>query len=177
MKTFFTTLIMLMISLPAFSQLDVSINPIGLLFKSIGVSAEKPVHENIGLEGTLNLNFNKYSVDGEDFNSNGFGLRALGKYYFNPDKGYDKFNAGAYLRMSNNSVKYTGDKVKNFRLALGIYSGYKWVSKDNIIFELGLGVGRALTNNYKSDDTSFNAAEWPLLNFDITGKLAIGYRF
>lgn len=177
MKTITLSVLFVLFSIPAFCQIDVTVNPLGLLFKNIGVSAEKPIKDNIGLEGTLNFNFNNYSVLDEDYKSTGYGIRAIGKYYFNPDKGIDKFNVGPYLRMGGNTVKYVSENVKNFRIALGVYAGYKWVSKNNVVFELGLGAGRALVNNYSSDDNSFNAADWPILNLDFTGKLAIGYRF
>ena len=161
----------------ASAQTDVSINPIGLLFSNIGVSLERPVSENFGLEGTANFSFNKYDALGDEFNSNGFGLRALGKYYFKPEKGIDKFNIGPYARIGYNNINFTGDKIKNFRFAIGFYTGYKWVSKGNLIFELGFGLGRAFVNSYTSDATSFDADEWPGFNLDATGKLAIGYRF
>ncbi|WP_236980851.1 DUF3575 domain-containing protein [Membranihabitans maritimus] len=179
MKNALLTLILGLFSIPAFSQLDVTINPLGLLFSNIGVSAETPLSENFGLEGTVNYNFNRFDALGDEFKSTGYGLRALGKYYFNSDKGLDKFHAGPYARIGGNKIKYTSgtDDVTSFRFALGIYAGYKWVSKKNIVFELGLGLGRAFVNNYSSNDSSFNAADWPVLNLDATGKLAIGYRF
>lgn len=177
MKSFFLSFILIFCTAGLFAQTDVSINPIGLLFSNIGVSLERPLSENIGLEGTANFSFLPYGAFGAEFNSNGFGLRALGKYYFKSDKGHDKFNIGPYARIGYNSIKFTGDKVSNFRFAIGFYAGYKWVSKGNIIFELGLGIGRAYVNKYSSDDSSFNSGDWPGFNLDGTGKLAIGYRF
>ncbi len=177
MKSFLLSFILISCTAGLFAQTDVSINPIGLLFRNIGVSLERPLFENIGLEGTANFNFNSYKALGNDFNSNGFGLRALGKYYFKPEKGLDRFNIGPYARIGYNSINFTGDNVKNFRFAIGFYAGYKWVSKGNIIFELGLGIGRAFVNKYSSNDASFNSHDWPGFNLDGTGKLAIGYRF
>ncbi|MBY5959334.1 DUF3575 domain-containing protein [Membranicola marinus] len=177
MKNFFFSFPLLFFVSGLFAQTDVTINPIGLLFSNIGISAERPISDNFGLEGTANFSFSPYNVFGDDFSSNGFGLRALGKYYFKPDQGIDKFNIGPYARFGYNSINFTGDKVKNIRLAVGFYAGYKWVSKGHIIFELGLGLGRAFLNNYSSNDASFDAGDWPGFNIDGTGKLAIGYRF
>lgn len=174
----FLWLFLLMIAtLPTYSQTDISVNPIGLLFKSIDASIEQSLSENFGLEGSANFNFNSYSVLGDDLKSNGFGIRALGKYYFKPERGTDKFHIGPYARVGYNSIDYSRDKVSNFRFAIGFYAGYKWVSQKNIIFEIGLGLGRAFLNKYSSDDSSFNINDWPSFALDGTGKLAIGYRF
>ena len=159
------------------AQTDVTINPIALLFSNFGLSVEKPLRDNFGLEGTANFRFNKYDALGDEFGSNGFGLRAMGKYYFKPTKGINRFHVAPYARIGYNSINFTSDKVKNFRFAFGFYTGYKWVSSGNIIFELGLGAGRAFVNNYSSDAASFDASDWPGINIDLTGKLAIGYRF
>ena len=177
MKIVLTFLMFVFFGVGLKAQTDVTINPLGLLFSNIGISVEGPMSENFGLEGTATFNFNSYDVLDDDYKSNGVGLRALGKYYFKPSKGIDKFHIGPYARVGFNSVNFTGDKVKNFRFAIGFYTGYKWVSNGNVIFELGLGLGRAFVNKYNSDSASFNLSDWPLLNFDITGKLAIGYRF
>jgi|SRR5699024_1087735 len=169
--------LLVIISFPAYSQTDVSVNPIGLLFRSIDASIEQSLSESFGLEGSANFNFNSYNVLGDELNSNGFGIRALGKYYFKPEKGTDKFHIGPYARVGYNSINFSKDKVGNFRFAIGFYVGYKWVSQKNIIFEIGLGIGRAFINKYSSDDSSFNINDWPDFNVDGTGKLAIGYRF
>lgn len=165
------------LTISAYSQTDVSINPIALLFKSINASAEQSLSENFGLEGSVSFNFPSYDVLGEDLSSRGFGIRALGKYYFKPEKAIDKFHIGPYARLGYNSIDYSRDKVSNFRFAIGFYTGYKWVSQKNIIFEIGIGVGRAFINNYSSHDTSITVDDWPGFAVDATGKLAIGYRF
>ena len=111
------------------------------------------------------------------------GARLIGKYYFNPSKGCDKWNIGPYVKFQQANGKgtdnsnNTSSEVSRTRFAVGFYTGYKWVSRKNIIFELGFGLGRAFVNKYKSDDTSLNLADYPVLNIDATGKLAIGYRF
>lgn len=170
---FFLTIL----TIPAYSQTDITINPIGLLFKSINASAEQSLSESFGLEGSASFNFMSYDVLGEDLSSRGFGIRALGKYYFKPEKGTDKFHIGPYARIGYNSIDYSRDKVGNFRFAIGFYAGYKWVSQKNIIFEIGLGIGRAFVNKYSSRDTTITIDDWPDFAIDATGKLAIGYRF
>lgn len=54
----FLWLFLLMIAtLPTYSQTDISVNPIGLLFKSIDASIEQSLSENFGLEGSVSFNF------------------------------------------------------------------------------------------------------------------------
>lgn len=162
---------LLLLSVPAFSQTDATINPIGLLFSSVNASIERSGSDHFGIEGSLSFNFSSYDIVGEAFGSNGFGIRAIGKYYFKPEKGIDKFHIGPYVRYGYNSIKYTDNRIKNSRISIGFYTGYKWVSQNNIIFELGFGLGRGLLNIYSDIDYG------PDFSLDATGKLAVGYRF
>ncbi|NOT37361.1 MAG: DUF3575 domain-containing protein [Saprospiraceae bacterium] len=165
----------------SFAQLDVSINPISILFESLDLSAEYGIKNDFGIDATLGYDFGKYDVGDVEVKNTGFGLRLIGKYYFKPDDGLDRWSIGPYVRVGTRSGKFDDGvenySVTNFKFAVGFYTGYKWVSKKNIVFELGFGAGRAFVNKYTSDEDSFDAGDYPGLNFDVTGRLSLGYRF
>ncbi len=167
----------------SFAQLDISVNPISILFSNFDVALEYRMNEDFGIELTPSIDFDKYSVSDVEYKNTGFGARLIGKYYFNPKKGCDKWNIGPYVKFGQADGKGT-DKANNTsyevsrtRFAVGFYSGYKWVSAKNIVFEMGFGIGRLFVNKYKSDDGTLNLDNFPILNIDLTGKIAIGYRF
>lgn len=183
MKKVLFTCTILIISLGAKAQIDLSINPLGILFSNFDISAEYRASSDIGIELSPGISFHKYDFDGDEWKSNGFNVRLIGKYYFSPEDGCDKWNIGPYIKYGSSVYKYTPDggseeKVTSTRFAVGFFTGYKWVSQKNIIFEIGLGLGRAFVNKYESDDESVNVDDFAaILNLDVTGKLAVGYRF
>ena len=164
------------------AQTELKINPLGLLFSSPDLSVEFAVAENIGIEPFIGVSFLKLTVDGDGYKSNGLGYGVNGKYYFNPDKGIDKFYAGIYMRGGNS--KYTGqgsnsgDSFSRNYFGVGLSLGYKWVSRQNIVFDLGGGIGRKFLNKY-SDASSSNVdiSSIPLLNIDAFFRFGVGYRF
>ncbi|MBK7939335.1 MAG: DUF3575 domain-containing protein [Lewinellaceae bacterium] len=165
------------------AQVDVQINPIGILFSSIDVSAEFPVSEDFGIEGALGYDFQNYDIEDLKYKNNAFGVRAIGKYYFNPEDGRDRWNIGGYLRFASgkSSAEDAGtgrEEVKNTKFAVGFYTGYKWVSRKNVVFELGLGIGRNFVRTFEYEDgTEVDTSDIPLLNIDVLGRLSLGYRF
>lgn len=120
------------------AQTELKISPIPLLFGVGAISIEQGISESFGLDGDIIL--------GEDF----FGANLSGKYYFNPERGIDKFHIGAFFGT-------IGDENTP---GIGFLAGTKLISRKNLLFEIGLGVGR---------------------NFDggglFYGKLHLGYRF
>lgn len=165
------------------AQIDVSANPISLLFSNFDVALEYRLKEDFGIELTPSLDFDKYSVNEVEYKNTGFGARLIGKYYFNPNKGCDKWNIGPYIKYGQATGKGTDKstnssyEVNRTRFSVGFYTGYKWVSRKNIVFEIGFGIGRAFVNKYESDDSTLDLGDFPVLNIDATGKLALGYRF
>ena len=73
----------------------------------------------------------------------------------------------AYDPIVGDYIANPSDSYIDFALGLGI--GAKWISKNNVIFELNAGLGRNLRNNDKNDfyDHTFIGR----------GGLSIGYRF
>lgn len=185
MKNFFFSCLLLVAMVSQSSaQVDVQINPIAILFSSIDLTAEFALSQDFGIEGGLDYNFQNFDIDDIEYKNNGVGVRALGKYYFSPDKGIDKWNIGAYMKFvsgtstTEDATTSERDEVKNTRFAVGFYVGHKWVSKKNIVFEIGLGVGRNFVSKHEySDGTEVDDDDIPLLNVDLIPRLSLGYRF
>jgi hypothetical protein len=184
MKHLFSFLLLLAFVTKSNAQVDVQINPVAILFSSLNLTAEFPVSPDFGIEGGLEYNFQHFDVDDIEYKNNGVGIRAIGKYYFSPDKGIDKWNIGGYLKYAAGNAtgedNATGDRetVKSTRFGIGFYTGHKWVSRKNIVFELGLGIGRNFVSKYEYEDgTEANTDDIPLLEIDIILRLSLGYRF
>ncbi len=186
MKTksiFFALLFITAFTGVATAQVEVKINPVGLLFSRVSANIEFIASDDFGIEGSPFIDFLSLDLgDDSKYKTFSFGLMGAGKYYFGPQDGADRFYAGAYLRYKGG--KYTvegGDESDSFtrtRVALGLLTGYKWVSQKNVVFEIGFGLGRSIVDNIKTNDGfSEDIADIPLLNFDFIGRLAVGYRF
>ncbi|MBL7826520.1 MAG: DUF3575 domain-containing protein [Saprospiraceae bacterium] len=156
------------------AQTEVKINPLGLLFGSPDVSAEFRLSNSAGLEPFVGFTSKNWA--GGDLKYTAVNAGAAFKYYFNPQRGFDRFYAGAYTRFNNGTVRdVISDSEGGYtRLSLGFMIGQKWVSKKNVVFELGFGVGRAFINNLNDDDGTIADFTFDL---DLMGRLAIGYRF
>ena len=163
------------------AQFDLSINPISILFSSLDLSGEYGIIEDVGLEASLGYDFGKYDLGDVTVKNNGVGIRLIGKYYFKPRRSISRWNLGPYIKYATWTGSYDdgvdAGNLTNTRFAVGLYTGYKWVSRRNIVFELGFGIGRAFLNKYTTDNDSINLDDVPGFNVDLTGKLGLGYRF
>ena len=121
--------------------------------------------DKFSVEGELGINSGKVTINGDSFKRSGFGVFAVGKHYFNPNLGGDKFGVGLYTRFRNIKSSFDGENVSSnddytrTKLALGLQIGWKRVSESGFIFELDLGGGRALVNNIKFDSESAGITE------------------
>lgn len=158
------------------AQTEVKLNPIALLFSNISAGVEFGLSEDFGIEPRLLVDFNSYEYDGEDSEGLRVGVIVEGKYYFNPEVGIDKWYIGAYTKFLSGKYGYVDYDVNYTRFALGFLTGYKWVSSKNIVFELGLGVGRAFVNDWETEDETIDLSGYDILSFDLIGKFAVGYR-
>jgi len=168
------------------AQIDVSINPLGLLFSNPDLSAEYIVNENIGVELTLGAVYGKTAALGlgEEFrlSKSGYKVRLSGKYYFKPNNGGDRFYAGVYL--GPRSTKQTGDSAvwgedygyKVSAFTAGVNLGFKWVGDNGIVFEIGGGAGRAFGNKIEFIDPDGSNPVVEGFGIDGFGKLSVGYR-
>ncbi|MEZ4984160.1 MAG: DUF3575 domain-containing protein [Saprospiraceae bacterium] len=160
------------------AQIDVTVNPIGLLFGDLSVGADFVLSDVFSVEGTIG-----YGGGKDDFTSlkwSNVPVTVVGKYYFNPDDGADKFYADAFLRFIGRSYKADGTtsyaEYSQTRLGIGVGIGYKAVSRGGVVFDIGFGVGRALVDNtkFEAEGDEFTV-DWPDIMFQ--GKLGVGYRF
>ena len=118
------------------AQAELKISPVPLLFGYVAASFEYGFTKDFGLEADY------YYF--EDFNA----AAISAKYYFNPGSSIDRFHVGAFIGAAESAP------------GLGFLLGYKLVSRKNILFELGAGIGRSL------DDSGIGYF-----------KFHIGYRF
>ena len=177
-------LLLLALATSTHAQVDVQINPVAILFSSIDVTAEFGVSPDFGVEAGLDYNFQNWDIDDIDYKNNSVGIRAIGKYYFGPEDGIDRWAIGGYTRFvtgtasAEEETSNEREEVKNTKFAIGFYTGYKWVSKKNVVFELGLGLGRNFVRKYEyGDGEEVTTDDIPLLNIDVLARLSLGYRF
>ena len=122
MKNLLTCLFFILFSFQLKSQVEISTNPLALLFEA-GV---------LGLEYIPNQD---WGVGLDMFGAADVGfVYASGKHYFNPKVGGDRFNVGAFIGGAGDF----GDTG----FGLGFFGGYKWISSRNITLDLALGAGR-----------------------------------
>jgi hypothetical protein len=124
------------------AQVDFTVSPFLLLVPSLQASVEYNINPNWGIGGDM--------FAGEEI----FFIYASGRHFFNPDKGADKFNIGAYAGGAG------GGNDSGF--GLGFFFGYKAVSVKKVVFDFALGGGRDFTDN---------------IGFLPYFKLNVGYRF
>ncbi len=168
------------------AQVDLKINPIGTLFKQPEITLDFAITDNFSVETGIGYNGGNFSIDGIEYERSGFKATAIARTYFRPEDGADKFGIGLYTRYANKEgeVKDSQDAgINNYtqeRLTVGFLTGWKWVSRNNILLELGVGVGRAMINDIKfenPDRTTLLIDDIRAVDLDVWTRLAIGYRF
>ncbi|MBI1227893.1 MAG: hypothetical protein GC192_21855 [Bacteroidetes bacterium] len=121
-KVFFVTLFYLF-TYAVKAQVEITVNPFPLLWGYV----EAGVDLNLKTDWSIGADF----FAGEDV---GLGW-ATCKYFFNPNRGCDKFNIGAFVGAGAGGSGDVGGGI-------GFLLGYKAVSPKNVIFDMGLGLGR-----------------------------------
>lgn len=167
------------------AQVDVTLNPVNLFRVRGDLSAEFGATKDVGVEAIAQyLTPSGIILDAIGYEKGvGGGVAVLGKYYFKPSEdGLDRFNIGLYTNYK--AINYTAKEDSNLpdgeRRAFsgGIYFGYKSVSKRNIVFDIGFGLGRYFKNDYQDiNGEGLDISSIPYINFDWFGKLGVGYRF
>ena len=159
------------------AQVDVSVNPVGLLFGDLSVGADFALAEQFSVEATVGFGTN--TID--EVKGTNIPVNIVGKYYFSPKNGADRFYVDAFLRYVNRQWNYEegsdyADLTSN-RFGVGFGLGYKAVSRSGFVFDIGIGAGRALvdSNKYTENGGEQQDLDWPELM--LQGKLGIGYRF
>jgi len=160
------------------AQIETKINPLGLLYKSPDISLEVAAFNKLGIEGKFGYAWGSNELSGDVTKLTGV---LLSKYYFRADSvGINRFYAGMYFKYSNS--KNSGDLLTSYtneRFAMGFLTGYKWVLESNIVFDLNIGVGRAMWNQYAFTEEVDELIEQliSLGGFDAISSISIGYRF
>jgi len=181
----FLALFFLAASTTVQAQVDLKINPIGLLFSNLNVAAEFGVSENFGVELAPGFAWNSLNLaNDDDFKGSLVRVGVNGRYYLNPnEKGLNGFYIGAYTRYAGGSYKFEDDtetqKFNSTRFALGFLLGGKIVARnEKLLFDFGTGFGRALV--YKFTDPNgtdeVDLSDIPFVNWDIPFYISIGYR-
>lgn len=175
---------MSMFCLKSFSQIELKTrtSTFTTLFNNIGLNVDIPIKDNLSLEASYYFNTSHQIMRGD--RSGGGDYNALDgrlKYYFNPEKGTDKWYLGLYIYEANadfwDATIPNDPKTNISRNGIGLQPGYKWILKRNILIELGINIGIANTYenaiHVKGDDPLsrifYNQDFWPFSK--------IGYRF
>lgn len=180
-KIFTLFLALSIFSVKSYSQVDVTVNPIGILFGDLSLGADFVLADNLSIEGTIGIGGSKEDLGIASYKYFNLPITAVGKYYFNPDNPASKFYADAFVKFVTRSYKADGEgstfvDYDQTRLGVGMGIGWKVVSQSGIVFDFGFGAGRAFINNTSlSDDDDELIVDWPEIMFQ--GKLGIGYRF
>ncbi len=174
----------------ASAQHEAKTNVLGLFVGSFGLQYEY-VTEEMGFLLGMNY-FTSGALVNTDNDYRSFSITPEFRYYFNPDEDASGYFAGAYLRYrsatgedwytySDGTNTVTSD-MKNTGLAIGILTGYKWVTRSGLVFETFGGLGRYLINNYSYDPEipdvdTFTTGLNELPAFDFRFGIGVGYRF
>lgn len=148
---------------------DLVINPISTVLGAANIEYERIITENSGIGVITSFVIDDYVLDG----ANGFNISPYYNYYFGKKRA-NGFYIGGYVSINNGKsdkteyiynqnggyYKYTTEKETNF--GFGFKFGGKWVVKNNIVLEVGTGIGRNFGGDRKINSI---------------GMLGIGKRF
>lgn len=148
---------------------DFVVNPIALVLGAANLEYERVISENSGIGVTTSFILDDYVLQG----ANGYNIAPYYNYYFGKKRasgfylgGYVSINSGevekpiTYYYQSGSYTTYTTAKETDF--GVGFKFGGKWVVKNNIVLEVGTGLGRNFGGERKINST---------------GMLGIGKRF
>jgi hypothetical protein len=160
---------------------DVTVNPIGLLFGGLSAGADFVLTENVSIEGSIGIRNGDNGLTNLKYYN--LPITATGKYYFNPKRGADKFYADAFMRfvtrgysVDDKDVGTTYAEYSQTRFGFGFGIGFKAASGKGLVFDINLGVGRAFVDKIAFDSNGEHfEVDWT--NVMIVGKLGLGYRF
>lgn len=170
-------------SLQAQVQVDATLNPINILVGAPNVGVDFSINNEVSVEGSVGFLSRKAPFD-QNIKYTGIPVQTVGKYYFNPKHGNDRFYVSAFLRYVNRKATYDMQEVDetlyaNFtqsRFGAGFGIGTKVVSDNNIVFDFGFQLGRVITESIKFE----TSGEPQALDFNdiiINLKIGVGYRF
>ncbi len=167
------------------AQVDVTTNPISLLFGNINAGADFRIKKNFSIEANAAYSRGDYwgLVDSRET----VPVNLVGKYYFSPKHGADGFYVDAFTRFVNRNIQATyngGDanepttiNFSRMQVGLGFGLGFKVVAPKGFVFDIGTGIGRAL---YSHDKIKVSEEDYKVPELIRTMgyfKIGVGYRF
>jgi len=167
------------------AQVDVTTNPINLLFGNVNLGADFKIKDNFSLE--VNGGYSRGDYWGLVDSRETVPVNLIGKYYFSPKHGADGFYVDAFTRFVNRNIQatYNGNSTNepttvNFsrtQVGLGFGLGFKVVAQKGFVFDIGTGIGRSLYSHDKINvsDKDYNVPE--LIRTMGYFKIGVGYRF
>lgn len=179
------TCILLATAFALHAQVDLTTNPVNLIFGNLNAGADMKVQENFSLEA--NVAYSKGNYWGLVDKRETVPVNLIAKYYFNPKNGADGFYADGFARFVNRRVTatYKGDNENipdelNYtrnQVGLGVGLGYKVVSQKGFVFDIGTGIGRAVYHKDKINVSEQDYKIPSLIKAMGYFKIGLGYRF
>lgn len=147
---------------------DIMINPIAFVLGAGNLSYERIINEDSGVGVTASFLIDDYIFE----DTNGYQLAPYYHYYFGK-KPASGFFVGGYASLTGyreteyafSNYNSTPKEENVTAFGMGFKFGGKWVTKNNLLFEVSSGIGR---NFGVEDDVD---------KINTTGMLGIGYRF
>jgi len=130
----------------SYSQVDVTIRPLALLFANVNVGADVTLSQGVSTEFRLEV----------------FSTSLAAKFYLNPQTRADGFYLGGFTKYS----------FLDKRGGLGVLLGGKARSKGRFLFDSNLGFGRAIIDTYTSDISDY----FGVPNLVMIAKVSVGWR-
>ncbi len=162
---------------------EIKANPVRFFYKEFDISSELLLPYNFAIEGQMNFDREEIDIieiDGRESTHDGgvFSAGAAIKYYLGNKRGWDRFYLGGYGRYRKGVYEVYKDAVNmdQERVAFGGMAGFKWVTKHNIVFEIGAGLGRTFVEDVYYLDHYYKKPDQPLKGFDGFGTIKVGYR-
>ncbi len=190
MNKIFTTISALLLFVSVSNaQVEIKVNPVGLIFSQPDVSLEFVVKEKIGIELSNifvygNVPLSGLLLGGPEFrlSKSGYRIRFSGKYYFSPKVRGAGAYAGAYfgprnLLVSGDRSAYGFDPgYKLSAFSVGLLGGYKHIFESGLLIDLQVGLGYGFNSTLILNDSN-NTNEIAVIGVEGIRAVSIGYRF
>lgn len=139
-KSFLVLIAILTFSFQSNAQIEVSTNPIGLLFNTYIISVDYHTSPDWSFGGEMGINTANSTRTASAYYANA-------KHYFNPFSDAKMFYVGTFAGVFsyNYEIITLGENQSTF--GVGFMGGYKLVSRKNVVMDLGLGLGRGVINS------------------------------
>lgn len=172
------SLFCLLLSAPAFAQIDAKLNLGSAIFGGLNVSADIALSENTSIAPGFGIATTKVTVDGDRYNYKVVRFVPEFRYYFSPDYGADRFFVGAYGKLAALSAgEADGRRIDGTKGTLGLLVGNKWIAQSGFVFELNFGLGTGGVFPGADGDAPFIAAIDALSKVDVRLGIVAGWRF